>query len=161
MVGIGAACLFLLTTILAFLFLLHRQRTKKVPASNPEVKKGFPGDLRVEIASIKYALKEFGIKEVKKATEDFSSKHKIKGSVYWGEFDGDVLVVKKKSRDVSKEVNILKRFNHFNLIKLHGVCQNLGCFYLIFEYMKNGSLQEWLSRHEQTGSWKKKDSDCS
>ncbi|WCJ35307.1 Protein kinase superfamily protein [Euphorbia peplus] len=155
-VGIAAACLFLLATILAFLFLLHRERTKKVRESNAEVKKGFPGDLRVEIASVEYALKVFGIKDVKKATGDFSSKHRIKGSVYWGEFDGDVLAVKKTTGDVSKEVNILKRFNHFNLIKLHGVCENLGCFYLIFEYMKNGSLREWLSRQEENRSWKKK-----
>ncbi|XP_065881462.1 lysM domain receptor-like kinase 4 [Euphorbia lathyris] len=155
-VGIAVACLFLLAIVLAILFLFHRESRKRVPESGAEVKQGFPGDLRVEIASVEYTLKVFGIKEVKKATEDFSSKHRIKGSVYWGEFNGDILAVKKTSRDVSKEVNILKRFNHFNLIKLHGVCENLGCFYLIFEYMKNGSLREWLSRREETGSWKKK-----
>jgi serine/threonine protein kinase len=75
--------------------------------------------------------------------------------VYRGEFGGEILAVKKMSRDVTKEVNILKRINHFNLIKLEGVCENRGCFYLVLEYMENGSLREWLSckKFEETGNW--------
>ncbi|KAF2299893.1 hypothetical protein GH714_005840 [Hevea brasiliensis] len=59
---------------------------------------------------------------------------------------------------VLKVFGLDERINHFNLIKLHGFCENLGCFYLVFEYMKNGSLREWLSdeRSENNGSWSKR-----
>ncbi|KAF2324499.1 hypothetical protein GH714_014842 [Hevea brasiliensis] len=158
-IGIAAACsLLFLSIILAILLLLRREKRNKVLESSNETGHVLPEDLRVEIASFEQILKVFGLKEVKKATENFSSKHRIKGSVYWGEFGGEMLAVKKMRRDVSKEVNILKRINHFNLIKLHGVCENLGCFYLVFEYMKNGSLREWLAgeRTENRGSWSKR-----
>ncbi|OAY22846.1 lysM domain receptor-like kinase 4 [Manihot esculenta] len=155
-IGIAAACsLLLLSVTLAILLLLCRERRNKALESNHERNHVLLEDLRVEIASVEQVLKVFGLKEVKKATENFSSKHRINGSVYWGEFDGEMLAIKKMRRDVSKEVNILKKINHFNLIKLRGVCENLGCFYLVFEYMKNGSLREWLSgeRSEYHGSW--------
>ncbi|EEF52520.1 serine-threonine protein kinase, plant-type, putative [Ricinus communis] len=152
-VGITAACsLLVLSIIVVILFLLRKDRRHKFPEIN---RRREQEDLRLEIASVEQVLKVFGLEEVKKATDNFSSKHIIKGSLYWGEFNGQILAIKKMNRDVSKEVNILKRINHFNLIKLHGVCENLGCFYLFFEYMKNGSLQEWLSRErfEDVGSW--------
>ncbi|CAN1126808.1 Protein LYK5 [Linum perenne] len=105
-------------------------------------------DLRVEIASCERALTVFGIEEVKKGTGNFSIKNRIKGSVYSGEFGGKVLAVKKMSRDIdiSQEVNILMRINHFNVIKLHGVCDDLQSFYLVSEYMEFGCLKDWLRR---------------
>ncbi|KAK9270834.1 hypothetical protein L1049_026420 [Liquidambar formosana] len=104
------------------------------------------------------AVKVFEFEEINKATENFSSKSRIKGSVYRGMFSSKILAVKKMGTDVSKEVNMLNKFNHFNLIKLHGVCENQGCFYLVFEYMENGSLREWLcnrgSRKTQSWAWR-------
>ncbi|KDP38456.1 hypothetical protein JCGZ_04381 [Jatropha curcas] len=158
-IGIAAACSFLfLSILLAILIYIYKKRANKSSEIRREIKQVLPEDLRVEIASVEQVLKVFGLKEVKKATENFSSKNRIKGSVYWGQFGGEILAVKKMSGDVSKEVKILKRINHFNLIKLQGVCENLGCFYLVFEYMKNGSLQEWLSdkRFQDIGSWSKR-----
>ncbi|KAJ9166133.1 hypothetical protein P3X46_020923 [Hevea brasiliensis] len=158
-IGIAAACsLLFLSIILAILLLLCKRRKNEVLETSHETEHALPKDLRIEIASVEQVLKVFGLDEVKKATENFSSKHRINGSVYWGEFGGEILAVKKMKRDVSKEVSILQRINHFNLIKLHGFCENLGCFYLVFEYMKNGSLREWLSdeRSENNGSWSKR-----
>jgi len=59
-----------------------------------------------------------------------------------------MLAVKKMRGDASKEVNLLKRINHFNLIKLQGYCENDACSYLVSEYMENGSLREWLSENK-------------
>ncbi|KAF9669762.1 hypothetical protein SADUNF_Sadunf14G0141300 [Salix dunnii] len=39
-----------------------------------------------------------------------------------------ILKVFKFEVDVTKKVNILKRINRINLIKLEGVCENRGCF---------------------------------
>lgn len=106
-----------------------------------------PDDLLVEISHVEQGLKVFGWREIKKATENFSCKTRIKGSAYLGSFNGKILAIKKTSHDISKEVNILKKINHFNLIKLHGICKNKGLFYLVYEYMEKGSLKEWL--HEK------------
>lgn len=53
---------------------------------------------------------------------------------------------------------MLKKINHFNLIKLEGVCEKHGSYYLVFEYMENGSLREWLNgnKSKDRRSWKKR-----
>ncbi|KAM6561598.1 hypothetical protein CsatA_030837 [Cannabis sativa] len=114
-----------------------------------------PEDLRVEIASFERGLQRFGIEEIRKATENFSSENQIVGSIYHGVFGkGHItLAVKKTKRDVSREVNILKKLNHFNLIKLEGICKNREFSYLVFEYMENGSLREWLSKNDKEKDW--------
>ncbi|KAJ6872318.1 lysM domain receptor-like kinase 4 [Populus alba x Populus x berolinensis] len=131
------------------------EQEKKVSWRGRERKQVVPEDIRVEIASYEQVLKVFKFEEVRKTTENLSSESRINGSVYRREFGGEILAVKKMSRDVTKEVNILKRINHFNLIKLEGVCENRGCFYLVLEYMENGSVREWLSckKFEETGNW--------
>lgn len=115
-------------------------------------------DLHVEIASFEQVLRVFGFEELKEATESFSPKSKVKNSVYKGMLGGEILAIKKMSLDVSKEVNMLNKINHFNLIKLHGICRNHDCFYLVYEYMKNGSLRDWIckKRAKETDSWIKR-----
>nr|GMD55837.1 protein LYK5-like [Ipomoea batatas]GMD89062.1 protein LYK5-like [Ipomoea batatas] len=115
-------------------------------------------DILVEIAGIDRSLEVFRFKDLKKAAGDFGSRNRIKGSsVYRGVFKGrDDVVIKKMSTDASEEVNMLNKINHFNLVKLHGFSVHQGCYYLVFEYMKNGSLREWLKKKtpkEVTESW--------
>ncbi|KAG6749195.1 hypothetical protein POTOM_046238 [Populus tomentosa] len=142
--GLAAACsLLVISIITAVVFLSSKKNREKVSGRGRERKQVVPED--IEIASYEQVLKVFKFEEVRKATENLSSESRINGSVYRREFGGEILAVKKMSRDVTKEVNILKRINHFNLIKLEGVCENRGCFYLVLEYMENGSLREWLS----------------
>nr|TKS15977.1 hypothetical protein D5086_0000028150 [Populus alba] len=144
--GLAAACsLLVISIITAVVFLSCKKTREKVSGRGRERKQVVPEDIRVEIASYEQVLKVFKFEEVRKATENLSSESRINGCVYRREFGGEILAVKKMSRDVTKEVNILKRINHFNLIKLEGVCENRGCFYLVLEYMENGSLREWLS----------------
>jgi serine/threonine protein kinase len=81
-----------------------------------------------------------------------SNPKKSKRKLYVG------LPVKKMSRDVPKEVNMLQKMKHFNLMKLEGVCKKYGCFYLLFEYMEFGSLREWLRGNisKDRKSWTKR-----
>ncbi|MED6182910.1 hypothetical protein PIB30_033134 [Stylosanthes scabra] len=122
-------------------------------------------DIRVEIASIDEThSKLYKFKEIKDATENFSSRNIIKGSVFRGEFGKkrESFAVKRRTTKghASKEINLLRRINHFNLIKLQGYCENQGLFYLVFEFMENGSLREWLSSEENSSflhqSWSKR-----
>lgn len=145
----------------AILFYKKRSNNKSPPRGNSKRATWVsPEDLRVEIASFEKFLHVFGFEEIKKSTEDFSSKNRIKGCVYYGVFGRETLAVKKISRDATNEVNILKKINHFNLIKLEGICTYQQHFYLVFEYMEKGSLKEWLngnnnknSDSEETLSW--------
>ncbi|KAK3038156.1 hypothetical protein RJ639_029610 [Escallonia herrerae] len=95
-------------------------------------------------------------KELTKATENFSPKSKIRGSVYRGVFTGEILAVKRMKIDATKEVNMLNKISHFNLIKLYSVCRYQNCFNLIFEYMENGALRDWLCNKcpKETNSWR-------
>ncbi|KAI8014100.1 LysM domain receptor-like kinase 4 [Camellia lanceoleosa] len=159
-VGIAAGSLLLLSIAIAFAMFLQKHTTGRVSQINCEEKGklGLPKDLLVEIASIEHDLRVFEFEELKKGTDNFSSNSQIKGSVYRGTFSGEVLAVKKMGTDVSVEVNMLNKINHFNLITLHGICQRHGCFYLVFEYMANGSLKEWLHKKSsnERRSWSRR-----
>ncbi|KAL9396650.1 hypothetical protein Peur_010903 [Populus x canadensis] len=84
----------------AIVFLSCKKRRDLVTGSCRERKLVVREDLRVKIASYEQVLKVFEFEKVKKATEKFSFESRIKGSVYRGEFGGEILAVKKMSRDV-------------------------------------------------------------
>ncbi|KAF8405157.1 hypothetical protein HHK36_010056 [Tetracentron sinense] len=158
-IGIATGCsLLVLCVVLPVAFLRHKKkRSEECPWNYGEGKRKqvLPGDLLVSIASFDQVLKVFGFEELKAATDNFSPKSRMKGSVYRGVFNGKVLAIKRMKTDASKEVNILNRINHFSLIKLHGACEEHGCSYLVYEYMENGSLRDWLHRKScpEVQSW--------
>lgn len=158
--AVGAAAGGLLVIVFAAFacVLWHQKRKAVVPQFQGQAigKSASPVDLHFEIASLEEILKVFVFEEIKKATQNFSSRNRIQGSVFRGAFGQETLAVKRVSRDVSNEVNILKKINHFNLIRLRGFCEFNGCYYLVFEYMSHGSLRGWLSSgksSKKTRSW--------
>ncbi|KAI3465012.1 hypothetical protein Pfo_021675 [Paulownia fortunei] len=145
--GIAAGALSLVVLLLlVLLFLFHKKRTQVPQSRGRNAKVSSPKDLILEIARFDRALKVFKFSEIKKATGNFGSKRRIKGCVYRGAFRREVLAVKKNSGNADNEVKMLLQINHFNLVKLHGFCEHKDNLYLVYEYMTNGSLQEWLSR---------------
>ena len=96
------------------------------------------------ISTIAQSLKLYTFDELKSATENFSPNCWIRGSVYLGTINGDFAAIKKVNGDVSKEIEVLNKINHFNLICLSGVCFNDGNWYLVYEYAKNGPLSDWI-----------------
>ncbi|KAL5071981.1 hypothetical protein RYX36_022868 [Vicia faba] len=141
-------CAFLFVLVL---FLLRKKSVRlfKRRVRGKKKTEVFSEEIREEIAFIEHLSKVYRFEEIKEATENFSSKNRIEGSLFRGVFNNgkEVLAVKRMRGDVSKEVNLLKRINHFNLIKLQGYCENKACIYLVYEYMENGSLREWLSKN--------------
>ncbi|KAL2499768.1 LysM domain receptor-like kinase 4 [Abeliophyllum distichum] len=101
------------------------------------------------ISSIAQSLKVYTFEELRAATEDFSPACLIKGSVYRGSINGDFAAIKKMNGDVPKEINLLNKINHFNLIRLSGVCFNEGNWYLVYEYAVNGPLSDWIHNIDQ------------
>lgn len=109
------------------------------------------------ISSVAQSVKVYSFKELQAATDNFSSTHLIKGSVYRATINGDSAAIKKMNGDVSKQINLLNKTNHSNLIRLSGVCSDEGHWYLVFEYAANGPLSDWIdsssSSNDKFLSW--------
>ncbi|KAI3799058.1 hypothetical protein L1987_34347 [Smallanthus sonchifolius] len=68
----------------------------------------------------------------------------LKGSVYQGTINGDLVAIKKMHGDVSNEIRLLNTIHHHNLIRLLGVCFDDGHWYLVYEFAVNGPLSDWI-----------------
>ncbi|XVF59557.1 hypothetical protein PTKIN_Ptkin07bG0285700 [Pterospermum kingtungense] len=105
-------------------------------------------------------LKLYKFEELQVATDNFSPSSHIKGSVYRGVIKGDFAAIKKVHGDVSKEIELLNKVNHSNLIRLSGVCFHDGNWYLVHEYVANGALSDWIFHNSNSSgrclSWKQR-----
>lgn len=108
----------------------------KLKAKTQEVLESIPG--------ISQSLKVYNYEELQSATYNFSPSCWIKGSVYRGTINGDFAAIKRMEGDVSKEIDILNKISHFNIIGLSGVCYNGGDWYLVYEYAFNGPLSDCI-----------------
>ncbi|WVY91934.1 hypothetical protein V8G54_037448 [Vigna mungo] len=157
---VGVVVLLLVCAAL-FFFCFYRQRRVKQPSPTPAAK-AFSGPTHkqseemtlptsqswsLSSEGIRYAIESLSVykfEELQTATGLFSEENKIKGSVYRASFKGDYAAVKILKGDVSGEINILKRINHFNVIRLSGFCVHKGDTYLVYEFAENDSLENWL-----------------
>ncbi|CAH9146949.1 unnamed protein product [Cuscuta epithymum] len=150
----GILCLLLAGGIV-FMFCIRKRKRKTDPElvsadfaadEKPLTKKSEGGsDLSYSsVFELVQSVKIYTFEELKLATEDFSPNCWIRGSVYRGKINGDFAAIKKMNGDVSKEINLLSKINHFNLISLSGICFNDGDWYLVFEYAESGALSDYL-----------------
>ncbi|CAI0554396.1 unnamed protein product [Linum tenue] len=95
-------------------------------------------------STVDQGLRIHDFEELKLATGDFSSR--LSERVYKGVINGQEVAIKKTSRNVSSEVNLLRKINHFNLISLAAAYQHQDEYYLVYKYMENGSLKDWLQK---------------
>ncbi|XP_062198215.1 lysM domain receptor-like kinase 4 [Phragmites australis] len=98
----------------------------------------------ISVSHIKSSLKVYTYAELMTATNDFSPDCRIGGSVYRAVFNGDAAAVEVVDRDVSTEVEIMRKINHLNLIRLIGLCHHRGQWYLVTEYAEHGALRDRL-----------------
>ncbi|XXG81314.1 hypothetical protein AAC387_Pa09g1980 [Persea americana] len=144
------------TAFILILFFLYLWCRKKDGATTSNTKGGaaklekLSDALVAGLSDVNSALKVYEFEELELATENFNEEYKISESVYHGVIMGDEVAIKEVGRDVSKEIKILKLVNHFNLIRLLGVCFHDGRSYLIYEYAKNGSLSNWIFDEERS-----------
>lgn len=105
-----------------------------------------------------YIVPLYPYKEIEKATNFFSEKHRLGtgayGTVYAGNLHNDELVAIKKIRyrdtnsvdQVMNEIKLLSSVSHPNLVRLLGCCIEKGEHILVYEYMPNGTLSQHLQR---------------
>ncbi|PAN43084.1 hypothetical protein PAHAL_8G209500 [Panicum hallii] len=98
----------------------------------------------LSVTDIKSSLKVYTYAELRAATDDFSPDRHIGGSVYRAAFNGDAAAVEVVDRNVSTEVEIMRKINHLNLIRLIGLCHHHGRWYLVTEYAEHGALRDRL-----------------
>ncbi|XP_038722278.1 lysM domain receptor-like kinase 4 [Tripterygium wilfordii] len=103
------------------------------------------------LSSITQSLKVYSFKELQEATDNFSPGSCIKGSVYRGTINGDLVAIKKMNGEVSKEIELLSKINDIFVIRLLGVCFIDGDWYLVFEYAVNGPLSDWIYNTDNAG----------
>ncbi|KAL4027392.1 G-type lectin S-receptor-like serine/threonine-protein kinase RLK1 [Cucumis melo var. makuwa] len=101
-------------------------------------------------------LRAFGYEELNKATKGFKDQlgSGAFATVYKGTLDDNNLVAVKKLENIVKEgsgenefkaeVSAIARTNHKNLVKLVGFCNEGEHRMLVYEFMENGSLANFL-----------------
>ncbi|CAI0556904.1 unnamed protein product, partial [Linum tenue] len=99
-------------------------------------------------------FRKFSYKEIKKATDNFTTVigEGGFGVVYKAQFsDGSVVAVKRMNKvseqgedEFCKEIELLARLHHRHLVALRGFCAEKHERFLVYEYMANGSLKDNL-----------------
>ncbi|GLJ34398.1 hypothetical protein SUGI_0691550 [Cryptomeria japonica] len=107
----------------------------------------------------------FSYKDLKAATNNFSTEigRGGFGCVYRGTLkDGTKVAVKRLHSaaggavdEFVAEVTALASLNHSNLVRLHGLCADNSRYLLVYEFMQNGSLHDWLfDSNRESLDWK-------
>ncbi|MCL7041357.1 hypothetical protein MKW94_024475 [Papaver nudicaule] len=113
-----------------------------------------------------YGTHRFAYKDLYKATNGFGEKDVIGngafGKVYKGVLPSTKLqvAIKKVSHDSTRgmqqfiaEIVSIGKLRHRNLVQLYGYCRRKGELLLVYDYMPNGSLDNFLfRRRSQNGS---------
>ncbi|XP_058090869.1 probable serine/threonine-protein kinase PBL10 isoform X2 [Magnolia sinica] len=101
-------------------------------------------------------LRRFPLHQLEKATNNFSCDCLLGsgafGNVYKGIFEEGTLAIKRAHPDsyqnineFRNEVELLSRVKHRNLLGLVGFCEEAGQRILVYEYVPNGSLFEYIA----------------
>lgn len=162
----AAAAVLVLTGIV---FYLYWQRKREVQPED-----AYPR-IEDQIQGSSMAPRKFQLKELRKATGNFSAKNKLGkggfGTVYKGSLANKEVAVKRVSKNSRQgkqefiaEVTTIGSLRHKNLVKLIGWCYERRELLIVYEFMPNSSLDKFIFGDAKLGiegptlSWKRRHS---
>uniref|UniRef100_A0A2P2KJB6 non-specific serine/threonine protein kinase n=1 Tax=Rhizophora mucronata TaxID=61149 RepID=A0A2P2KJB6_RHIMU len=136
-------------TISILLFLIRRAKRRK---ANVEI------DVDGYLKQVPGMPMRFSYLQLHLATEDF--KERLGGGGFGSVFkgvlpDGTPIAVKRLDKlgqgvkEFLAEVETIGSLHHFNLVRLIGFCAEKSCRLLVYEYLSNGSLDNWIFNKHQ------------
>ncbi|KAF8655695.1 hypothetical protein HU200_061017 [Digitaria exilis] len=156
-VVIGLSSSVVVVISLACLLVMKLQRRKHIKEKDAYFKQN--GGLKLydemrsrQVDTIHILTEE----EIKKATDNFSEDRVLgcggHGMVYRGTLDDNKEVAIKKSKVIDddcreefvNEIIILSQINHRNIVRLLGCCLEVDVPMLVYEFVTNGTLSEFL-----------------
>ncbi|KAF8015514.1 hypothetical protein BT93_H1129 [Corymbia citriodora subsp. variegata] len=157
---VGAACALAIGSGIIFCTSFRRKNVRHAATIVPkDSERGKPivegaeesHGLMQTLHGIAQSIKVYSFEELQLATGDFSPSCWIKGSVHRGEIDGCFVAIKKVSGDAIKEINLFKKINHFNIVRLAGICFNDGDWYFVYDFASHGPLSDWIYNPQSDG----------
>ncbi|KAK2664905.1 hypothetical protein Ddye_003479 [Dipteronia dyeriana] len=163
LLGVGSGLFCLLLLIGAWRLHIIIKRRKDIKLKDKYFKRNGGLLLQQQLTSSDGNVdrsKLFNSKELDKATDHFNVDRILgqggQGTVYKGMLtDGKIIAVKKstvidegKIEEFINEVAILSQINHRNVVKLLGCCLETEVPLLVYEFVPNGTLLQYL--HDQT-----------
>ncbi|KAL5789436.1 hypothetical protein ACOSQ2_004324 [Xanthoceras sorbifolium] len=161
--GICSGFIFLLLLIGAWRLHIIMKRRKDIKLKDKYFKRNGGLLLQQQLTSSYGNVdrsKLFNSKELDKATDHFNVNRILgqggQGTVYKGMLANGKIIAVKKSKAIDEgkieefinEVAILSQINHRNVVKLLGCCLETEVPLLVYEFIPNGSLFQYL--HDQT-----------
>ncbi|XP_047951172.1 probable LRR receptor-like serine/threonine-protein kinase At4g30520 isoform X2 [Salvia hispanica] len=150
-IALGVSIIFVSILVLVLGFLLHK-RTVKRKRSVLNITDVQEEDL-IRLGN----LKSFSISEIRRATNNFSSKNILGaggfGNVYRGKLEDGTLVAVKRLKDLTgttgisqfrTELEMISLAVHRNLLRIFGYCATQNERLLVYPYMSNGSVASRL-----------------
>ncbi|KAF8007305.1 hypothetical protein BT93_K1337 [Corymbia citriodora subsp. variegata] len=159
LIGIGAGLGALLLLLLSWLLYKFIMKRKEIKLKERYFKQNGGLLLQQQLCSSENNVdksKLFDSKDLEKATNDFSKNRILgqggQGTVYKGMLTDGKIVAIKKSKEIDKgkveqfinEIAILSQINHRNVVKLLGCCLETELPLLVYEFIPNGTLFQYL-----------------
>ncbi|XP_030456083.1 probable LRR receptor-like serine/threonine-protein kinase At1g06840 isoform X2 [Syzygium oleosum] len=142
------ACVVAISAVITLL--VTRRKTRYQPSLSRK-------NLSSKVSMKLEGVKAFNFREMAVATDNFNRSTQVGqggyGKVYKGNLCDNTVVAIKRAQEGSlqgqkeflTEIKLLSRLHHRNLVSLVGYCDEEGEQMLVYEFMPNGTLGDWIS----------------